>query len=208
VTLDLAYVRRSVDAAFSLAMRDERAWSRFDLTTEGFYRSFAAIFLVIPINILIDYLGARLSEDRRLERQEPVIPQTYEFADALFSTATLVTQWLIFPLAMIVVLRFLGLTHRYSALVIAHNWGTVVVALVNLPAFLLYAAGLISVDQAIDLNFIVLGLTLYYRYYIAQTALDAGWPTAASITLLEFLLQLHFAIAVSLTAHLWLPAAS
>jgi len=208
VSVDIAYMRRSIDAAFRLAMRDERAWSGFDLTASGFFRSFGAILVVIPMNILIDLLSVQLSAGQRAQHKEPISTHVYDLGEAMFSTLTLCAQWLIFPIVMIFVLRFLSLEHRYSALIIAHNWGTVVVALFNLPPMLLYVAGLISVDQTFNLSFIVLGLTLYYRFYIAQTALGAGWSTAASITLLELVLQVYFAFGVSLTQSLWLPPGS
>lgn len=207
MSVDIPYMRRSIDAAFRLALRDEGAWSVFDLTPDGFFRSFAAIFAVAPLNIIIDILGTHLANGKKIaEGQMPTA--TYEMSDAVFSTVTLFAEWMIFPVAMIFVLRFLGYAQRYSALIIAHNWGTVVVALLNVPAYALYAIGWISVDQALDLTFIVLGLTLYYRFYIAQTALGAGWGVAGSITCLSFVLQVYFAYGISLTAGLWLATGS
>jgi hypothetical protein len=205
MSAEAGYVRRSIDAAFRLALRDERAWSEFDLTVGGFYRSFAAILVVAPLNILLDIFGMQLAAGQHAERKEPISTHVYDMSDAVFSTLALCAQWMVFPLAMIVVTRFFRLDHRYSALIIAHNWGTVVVALFNLPPFLLYSAGLVSVDQAFNLSFIVLGLTLYYRYYIAQTALGAGWSTALSITTLELVLQVYFISGLALVAGLWLP---
>ena len=207
MSVDIPYMRRSIDAAFRLALRDEGAWSVFDLTAEGFFRSFAAIFAVIPLNIVIDILRTHLAIGKLLAEGKTVTGG-YDLSDAVFSTATLFAEWLIFPVAMIFVLRFLGLARRYSALIIAHNWGTVVVALLNIPAYALYAIGLVGVDQALDLTFIVLGLTLYYRFYIAQTALDAGWNVALSITCLSFVLQIYFLAGVEFTAGLWLASGS
>jgi hypothetical protein len=92
-------------------------------------------------------------------------------------------------------------------LIVAHNWGTIVVYLFNMPAFLLFAAGFISADDAITLNLLTLVFTLYYRYYTAETALDAGWSVAASIAMLGFILQVYFALGLSFAAGLWLPAA-
>jgi len=207
MSIDIAYVRRSIDAALGLAVRDNRAWSGFDLTAEGFFRSFVAVVVVMPLNIVIDILATNVAIRKRIDEGQPVLG-SYETSDAVFSTVALCVQSLIFPIAMIFVLRFLGLAHRYSALVIAHNWGTVVVVALNIPAYALATIGLLSPDQAFDLTFIVLGLTLYYRFYITQTALDAGWSTAGSITLLDFLLQIYFAVGASVTAGLWLPAAS
>lgn len=204
---DIAYMRRSIDAAFRLALRDQRAWSGFDLTAEGFFRSFMAMLIVMPLNILIDMFATNVAARKKIA-EGGTVTGTYDVSDAVFSTIAMCGEWLIFPVVMIFVLRFIGLAHRYSALIIAHNWATVVVALVNIPAFALGSMGLLSPDLTFDVTFIVLGLTLYYRFYIAQTALDAGWGTAGSITFLDFLLKIYFALGVSATAGLWLPAAT
>jgi hypothetical protein len=206
VSVDLAYVNRAVDAAFALVMRDRRAWDKFDLTVEGFYRSFAALLVVIPMNLIADIIAVQVSAAERAHQGKEVVAQAYGIGDAMFSTVALGIQWMIFPAVMIVVLRFLGLSHRYVPLIIAHNWGTIVIYLFNMPAFLLYGAGFISHDDAIGLNLITLVFTLYYRYYTAETALDAGWSVAASTALLGFVLQIYFALGLSFAAGLWLPA--
>ena len=206
MSVDLAYVNRSLDAAFDLVMRDRRAWDKFDLTVEGFYRSFAAFLIVLPMNIVADLISVQVTADERIRQGKEAVEQAYGVGDALFSTVALAVQWTIFPLVMILVLRFLGLAHRYAPLIIAHNWGTIIVYLFNMPAFLLFAAGIISADDAIGLNLITLVLTLYYRYYTAETALDAGWSVAASTALMGFVLQVYFALGLSFAAGLWLPA--
>lgn len=204
--VDFAYMRRSVDAAFDLVTRNPRAWEKFDLTAEGFYRSFAAFLIIAPINIATDAIVVRLAAAERIRQNKPAGEAIYYMSDAVFSTIALSVQWLLFPIAMLFLLRFLGYAQRYAALVIAHNWGSVVVWLFNLPAFLLFAAGIITSNQAIDINLIVLGLTLYYRFYIAQTALGAPWTLAAGITMIDFLLQANYLFALSRIAGLWLPA--
>ena len=206
MSVNLAYVNRSVDAAFALVVRDRRAWDKFDITVEGFYRSFAAFFVVLPMNIIADLIAAQVQTAQRLADGQPALEQAYGMGDAIFSTVALALQWTIFPIAMIVALRFLGLAHRYAPLIIAHNWGTIVIYLFNMPAFLLFAAGIISADDAIALNLITLVFTLYYRYYTAETALDAGWSVAASTAMLGFVLQIYFSLGLRMTAGLWLPA--
>lgn len=208
MSVDFAYMRRSIDAAFDLVVRDKRAWSKFDLTTEGFYRSFAAMFIVLPLNLVIDVIATQVAIAERVRKGKPALDHPYGLGDATFSTLAVCVEWLIFPIAMIFLLRFLGLAQRYVALIIAHNWGTVVVWLFNLPAFLLYAAGVVSSETAIDLNFIVLGFTLYYRFYIAQAALDTTWSLAAAIAMIDFLLQVNFLFALSQMSGLWLPSPS
>jgi hypothetical protein len=206
MTLNFAYMGRSIDAAFDLVARDQRAWSKFDLTAEGFYRSFAAILIVLPINIFIDIIVIQIAQAEHIRQNEPVLEQVYTFNDAAFSTVALALQWMLFPIVMLFLLRYLGLAQRYAALVIAHNWATVVIWLFYLPPFLLYAAGIITSSQAIDLNLIVLGFTLYYRFYVAQTALGTTWMLAAGIAMIDFLLRANFFFAVSKIAGLWIPS--
>lgn len=197
MSLNVAYVRQSVDAAIGLALRDRTAWNNFDLSADGFYRSFFAIVLVMPFNILFDLFNLRL-----LEQQGATV--SYGMPEAVFSTITLGAEWLIFPIMALFLLRFLGYGHRYSALVIAHNWGTVVVQFIKLPVVVLFSAGIISADFALDFYLIVLGLTLYYRYYIAQTALESPASVAVAIVILHFLLQIFFMLGLSATEGLWL----
>jgi hypothetical protein len=208
MTVDFAYMRRSVDAAFDLVVRDQRAWSKFDLTTDGFYRSFAAMLVVLPLNVVIDIIANQIAIADQIRKGKSVADQAiYGPSDAVFATVAMSVQWLLFPIAMIFLLRYLDLAQRYSALIIAHNWGTVVIWLFYLPPFLLYAAGIISSSFAIDLNLIVLGFTLYYRFYIAQSALGTSWLLAAGIAMIDFLLQANFLFGLSKIAGLWIANA-
>lgn len=208
MSVDLAYMRRSVDAAFDLVVRDQRAWSKFDLTTDGFYRSFAAMFVVLPLNIVIDVILTQVAIAERLRQGKPALDAAYGLGDALFSTVALSIQWLLFPVAMIFLLRYLGLAQRYATLIIAHNWTTVVVWLFYLPPFLLYAAGIISSSLANDLYLITVGFTLYYRFYIIQSALGTTWLLAAGIAMIDFLLQVNFLFGLSQFAGLWVAGAT
>lgn len=208
MSVDIAYVNRSVDAAFALVMRDRRAWDKFDLTVEGFYRSFAALLLIIPINLIRDLIQIQIISVEQIRQGKAALDQTYGLGEAIFSTLVLCVDWMIFPLVMVLVLRFLGLAHRYAPLIIAHNWGTIVVYLFSLPPFLLLAADFISYTDFAALYLIMIVFVLYYRFYTAETALDAGWSVAASVALLGLVLQTYFwFLAVPLAESTWLPAA-
>lgn len=198
------YARRSFNAACLLAVRDTRAWKEFDLTAEGFFRSFIAILFVIPLNILFDLFSIRLAQARAAGSGVDLSLSSYGTPEMIFSTVTLAIEWMIFPLVALYLLRYLGLQQRYAQYIIAHNWGRIVTELVNLPAIVLFSIGLISDQAAMDLLFIGLGLTLYYRFYIAQTALDVGWSLAMALSILQLLLTLFFAIAVRSGQGLWL----
>lgn len=208
MSVDFAYVRRSVDAAFDLVVRDQRAWSKFDLTTDGFYRSFAAMLIVLPLNVITDVMSNHLAIAKSARQGKPAVEAAYGLTDALFSTVELSVQWLLFPVAMIFLLRYLDLGQRYATLIIAHNWSTVVIWLLHLPTFLLYAAGIISSSLAFDLGLITFGFTLYYRFYIVQTALGTTWLLAAGIAMIDLLLQVNYEFGVSHIQGLWVAGAT
>lgn len=208
MSVNFAYVSRSVDAAFDLVVRDQRAWSKFDLTTDGFYRSFAAMLIVLPLNVITDVMGNHRAIAEGTRHGKPAVEATYGLADALFSTVELSVQWLLFPVAMIFLLRHLDLGQRYATLIIAHNWSTVVIWLLHLPTFLLYTAGIISSSLAFDLGLITFGFTLYYRFYIVQTALGTTWLLAAGITMIDLLLQVNYEFGMSNIQGLWVAGAT
>ena len=58
----IAHARQSVLAAWQLVVRDPKAWDSFDLTADGFFRSFAAVLFVIPFNIVFDLFALRLRQ--------------------------------------------------------------------------------------------------------------------------------------------------
>jgi len=200
------YAQRSFTAACLLAVRDPRAWKEFDLTADGFFRSFIAILFVMPLNILFDLFAIRLSQARAAGDGVAAEAGSYGTPEMVFSTVTLVIEWMIFPLVALYLLRYLGLQQRYAQYVIAHNWGRIVTELLNLPAIVLFSVGLISNEAATYCLFFTLVMTLYYRFYIAQTALEVGWSLAMALSILQLLLTILFAIAVRNGAGLWLPA--
>lgn len=204
--MNFSYARKSFGAACLLAVRDPKAWDEFDLTTDGFFRSFAAILFVIPLNIVYDLFAIRVVEARAARAGLVDLQSVYGATEMAFSTVTLVLGWIIFSLAVLFLLRPLGLQQRYSQFIIANNWGRIVTELLNLPAILMFSLGLISDQAAIDCLFIALGLRLYYRFYIAQTALEVGWGFAMAMAILQLLLLTVFDEVTRLGAGLWLPA--
>lgn len=115
---------------------------------------------------------------------------TYTYSKMAFADGALRRGLLFIVIAYL--LRFLG-RRSPCALVVAHNWGCVIVELFNLPAGAVLA-GLVYA-MAADLIFIAL-CPLYHRFYIAQTALRWG-GAAMDIAVLEFLFTIFLAMARS-----------
>lgn len=204
--MNITHVMSSMTAAWRVFMRDSRAWDDLDVSTDGFFRSFGAILLIFPLNILSDLFAMRLAQERPDVETTLPVDGGYGAGEIFFSSVVLGVEWLLFPLFAYLLLRLLGLMGRFVHYVVAHNWGRVIIELFNLPAILLFATGLVSVSVAFDLLLVSLGFSLYYRAQIARSALETGWGLSVGIALLEVLMTIMFAIGVSQASSLWLRA--
>ncbi len=202
----LSYAIASIMAAARLFLRDPKAWDELDVSTDGFFRSFSAILLILPLNIMSDLFALRLAQDRPGLRDGMRGADGYGVGDMAFSTLALGLEWVLFPVLAFLLLRLLGLTGSFVRYVVAHNWGRVVIELFSLPAIVLFASGLVSASVALDLLLVALGFSLYYRMQIARSALEIGWVLALGIALLEILFMIMFALGVSQVSSLWLSA--
>jgi hypothetical protein len=196
MSVDIAYVQRSIDAAARLALRDAQAMASFDLTADGYFRSFAAMIVALPLYIVLNHgwekIGMAIGE------------QGSEANAVYFGLYALgyLLSWVAFPIVMIFVLRFLGLTERYGALVVAYNWGTIIVLLLDVPAILLFGLGIITAAQALLLEFVVFGVGLYYRFFSAMTALQSRATVAMAVALIDFITLSFLALGLSALSRL------
>jgi hypothetical protein len=202
--MNVVHGLQSVGAAWRLFLRDPKAWDGFDVSTDGFFRSFGAIILIFPLNILSDLFAMRLAQARPDVETTLPVDGGYGPGEFFFSTLALCVEWFAFPVLAYLLLRLLGLTDRFVRYVVAHNWGRVLIELFNLPAIVLFAAGVVSASVALDLLLVALGFSLYLRLQIARSALEVGWGLALGVALLEVLLTIMFAVGVSHASSLWL----
>lgn len=185
-----AEVISSLNGVLLLARRDTDGYRYFNLTAEGFWRSFAAVLFVAPIYFILAEAAVQIAPTE--EGAEPVARDvgTFYFGKAL----TLTLDWIAFPVAMVFVTRILDLTRNYATFIIAFNWSSVLVfAVVNLPV-ILYAAGLLDAAATGFFGLVLLIPVLMFRWFVARTALDTTGLIASAVVLLE--MTLSFAIAI------------
>jgi hypothetical protein len=184
-----AEIASSLQGSIMLARRDTAGYGYFTMTAEGFWRSFLAIVLVAPLYLVISSIGS-----------EPVTADLPEGGraspSALVRLVVLTAEWFAYPAAMAFVTRLLGLQHNYVPYVIAYNWSSVLAIAVVTPPFLLNAAGVIEIQTTVTL-FVALSLAvIYYRWFIARTALDTNGPTAAGIVAFDFVFSMFVGMGV------------
>lgn len=172
----IAETLRSLQAAWRLACFDVKGLAQFDISVGGFWRSFFAAVVALPIYAIA------------------LIPQLERATDgALFLTVEAihyVAAWTAFPLVMIPVVRFLRLTPRYIPYIIAVNWTSVLQLVLFLPLNGLALFGSLQGDGGALLFTLALTLSCIYRYFVARVALETTMGTALALVALDVVLGL------------------
>ena len=169
---DREEVLSALYGAYRLAWLDVSGMTYFNLTVEGFWRSFFAAVLVAPAYAIL--VGLQLSAEAE------------DFNIALvFLTEGIgyVLAWCAFPLASLVLTRLLGLDRNYVALIVAHNWSAVLqtaafVAVVLLGVILPQALGTLLVT-------LTTGAILVYQWFVIRTALQSSGGIALLLLLVD-----------------------
>ena len=152
---------------------DQSGMNWFNLTIEGFWRSFFAAIPVAPFFALLMYLDLSSNSD----------------VTDMGWTATVVTvlyglSWALVPLVAIGVTKMLDLSNGYVPLIVAYNWA-------SLPQFLLQTlVGLIGVTGLVSevlSSFLILFVVVYVlvlEWFVVRTSLQTTTATAVGIVLL------------------------
>ena len=165
-------LRTSVQGAVRLARFDAASMNDFNLTIDGFWRSFGAALLLAPISAIMLALSSP-SPDGGIA--QTVILHAVEYA----------LSWIVFPVLMIPVSRFLGLGDGYVSFIIAYNWSSVVQVALFFVVTVFGAVGVLSAGLLVIANFAAFLFVLAYLTFVARTALGAPLVTATGIVMLD-----------------------
>jgi hypothetical protein len=177
-------ILRSLTGAGHLFLDRPDALRYFDISIDGFWRSFGAILLVLPSFALV-----ALAERTRILSDS--VQEGFDGGAFLLNKAiSLGVDWVAFAIVFAFVAGPLGLGRTYSTFIIARNWGTVLAVIPFALVALLYLAGMLSADVA---DFLSLGfwiVVIRYNYLIARRALGAEIGVAVAIIVSDFALSL------------------
>lgn len=169
---DRAEILSSVYGAWLLVRRREDGMRWLNLTVEGFWRSFFAAVLILPLYVPFSLIEAGMRE----------VPAGPYLARELVGY---VLVWVCWPLALLALCWLLARTRRFAAMVIASNWVSVpefaILAGAHLLALALPPFALIAVVAAI-------AFVLAIEYFVARTALAVGPAPAIGVVTVNLLL--------------------
>jgi len=169
--------RREIIAALFGSWRlmrfDADGMNWFNLTIQGFWRSFFAALPVAPFFALLVYFDFRRQTD-------PV-----DVGREMFVTIVVyAVGWTIVPVIMVLVTKLLGTGRNFVPMMVAYNWTTVPQIIIQALAALPGAIGLISVELSGAVLFTVVIYILVFEWFVIRIALQTTAMTAAGIVLL------------------------
>lgn len=169
--------RREILAALygvSRLMRlDQGGMNWFNLTIEGFWRSFFAAVPVAPFFALLIYLD--------LSAQ----PETINVGWA--ATVSMVVyglSWALVPVVAIGITKMLDLSLGYVPLVVAYNWISLPQILLQTLVSLIGTTGLVPEGLSGFLMIVAVVYILVLEWFVVRTALQTTTATAIGIVLL------------------------
>ncbi|MCX8100091.1 MAG: hypothetical protein N3D77_02505 [Geminicoccaceae bacterium] len=167
-----AEIRAGIEGALAILKREPAAMARFDLSLDGFFKSFTAMLLAAPAYALL--VLQRLAHEP-VDLAGPLL--------FLLEALSYVLGWLAFPVAAAIVLRLLGQGRRFVPLVVAGNWAALLQVALLVGASLA-ALALPEATGALLTTLAVLA-ALFYQWLVIKTALEAPGGIAAGFVVLD-----------------------
>lgn len=152
---------------------------KLDITIDGFWRSFGAIALILPVAII-----ALASERVALQAVSGVaLVQTGGYV--LLRLIAIIVDWLAFPAILALLARPMGIAARFVPYIVARNWAAVLVAFMFAVPHLFHALGVLPTGMLSIALLILFGFAVWFSYVVVRTALQAPPVLAVPIVVLE-----------------------
>lgn len=174
-----AEIVRSIVGALRIALLDPDAPRWFNLSLEGFWRSFLAPALLAPFFLALILVDAGGGEEAGRAATAPLL-RVLSYGLGVVA----------FPLAMIPIARLLRLSDSYVSYIIMWNWSAVPQSVVMMPATALVAFGAVAEKSAAMFSMAAVITVLFYGYLVARAGLRCQPFTAAGVVMLDFVLSL------------------
>ncbi|MCC3303555.1 hypothetical protein [Sneathiella sp. HT1-7] len=172
-------IREIVNSLFGvylLARRDPHALAYFNMSMEGFYRSFLAMILALPLFAIensIDY--------RKVPTDTSIVPFL------LYLCLALLISWGSYLAIVAVLARYMGFSDRYSIFVVVYNWMQFGIILVWFPISII-ATGIFPENIAATMTLLFIAATYALLWYMLKVTLNLTGMTAVGLAFLEFLI--------------------
>lgn len=172
-------IRRSLIASVLFLRGKEEGLDLLDRSIAGFWRSFAVIVLILPINA-ITMLAVSRTDDTDRSVAGLIV-------DGL---PVLLLDWIAFPIALALGARVLGVTATYVDYVVARNWAAPLAAAIMTVPFVLQGAGWTNPSLTAFLSILTLGIVLRLHFIIIRAALKTEIAPSIGLVIVDILITL------------------
>lgn len=199
MTPTLAQLIAAVQGAWRLMLWDRDGLTRFDMTIEGFWRSFYAPAAALPLVTLIHVAHLSMMAETTLLNPDAGLPETPTTGLYLtIKTFTYIGEVTLFPLLMVLISRRMTIAARFVPFIIAWNWvNSLIIGVLTIP-HLLYLSGAIGLVSIYGFQVIILGVSILCLYYTTWAALETPPLVASIILALSIILGLGLEAVFSL----------
>ena len=171
----------SLYGAWRLMRLDAAGMTYFNLSSDGFWRSFFAAVMIAPFYVALGYIKFAGEPEARA-------------ALMALDFVSYCVRWAAFVVVMIFIARFLQRSHHYAGFIIASNWISVPQWVLVMVVFTLMRE--VPRGPAALLYFGLNGVLTLYGFYVARVALGVDRGHAIAIAVIGFLMAflIHFAV--------------
>lgn len=162
-----------------IARWDEKAFSFFNATEQGFWRSYTAALCVAPLQALYQ-LSVYLTLDTPPPAWRMIAIESIEY----------VILWVLFPLAMFYIAKLLERDGAFFRYIIAYNWFQLAVGYLAMPFGILTQFGLLAPSVSGFFDSLIFVSYVTYAAFIARAGLKVGVGTSIGIVIIDILLTL------------------
>ena len=171
-------VQLAVGGALRLACGDRRGLGFFDVSIEGFWRSFRAGVICYPLYLVL--LIFRVPGDSWEQSGAPTI--------LVVETIAFVISWVAFPLLILPLARIFRREDRFLAFIVAYNWSQIPQSVLFVLVALDSATGLLGSSAAQLAGLLAAIAALIYEWYIARVALAVTGAQAILVVIVDLIL--------------------
>ena len=176
-------VRASILGVIKIFKGEADALSHFNLSAEGFWRSFQALWL-----ILVPYFIAMLAERHTLVGNMAIELSAFPSAQFFFTKlSTIGLEWIMMPIVLALLAGVLAIKREYSSYIIARNWASVVMTWVFFIPTLASIAKLVSIEMALFIQLGLLGLVALLSFRIARLTLQKPASFCVALVGIDFM---------------------
>jgi len=160
-----------------LARFDIGGLGYFDLSIEGFWRSFRVALLIAPFYaLMIPY---------HLETLKPTVGWQHVMITEILAY---IVSWLLYPLVAYEICRLIGRESEYPGYIVVYNWSTIILVGVEVLVWLPTFAGATTPETSQRLDFLVSHIYLIYLWFIARGALRIHPLSAVGMVFTDYIL--------------------